>query len=176
LLRSPEAEEFEAAARAFCSLIDRHAGYDAAQLLVAVEPLLARVYQAGASLTTEVTPTSEHPADDKVSVDDVQEINHALGAILGRYDAYWELFDPLESSEEPVGGMLSGDLTEIYLDLRNALALLAPGRDLDPSDVLWEWRFAFASHWGRHAASGLRVVNSLLHTHFVQALSDSPDA
>jgi hypothetical protein len=100
-----------------------------------------------------------------------------LAARFGERDSYREIFDPADVADrEPVEGSLSRDLTEIYQDLRAALALEEPSRSIAPADILWDWRFGFTSHWGRHTASALRVVHSLLYTHFVQALSDPPDA
>jgi hypothetical protein len=176
MLRTPEAEQFRAAAVAYCQLIDRHRDLTAAEFVAAAEPLLAQLYYAGA-LLSEPEPTSEHIPDDVVSVDDVRGIQRSLGLLLGRHDEYWELFDPVDGADRsPLGGLLSQDLVEIYLDVRNSLALLDPKRRVPDADVLWQWRFGFTSHWGRHASSALRVINSLVHTHFLQALSDSPDA
>jgi hypothetical protein len=175
-LHAPETESFRLAAMEFCALLDRHQEFTAPKLLTAVEPLLARLYHA-AALLPDPEPTSEHIPDDAVSVDDVRSLQHSLGGLLRAHDEYWELFDPVDAADRsPVAGLLSNDLVEIYLDVWNSLGLLDPRREIPSADVLWEWRFSFSSHWGRHAASALRVVNSLVHTHFVQALYESPDA
>jgi hypothetical protein len=47
-----------------------------------------------------------------------------------------------------------------------------PSRAVTPNDVVWQWRCDFTTHWGRHAASALRVINNLLYTEFVEALEE----
>ena len=44
------------------------------------------------------------------------EVSNNLQQILGPLDGYWELFDPTQE-EEPVFGLLSIDVAEIYVDL-----------------------------------------------------------
>jgi hypothetical protein len=62
--------------------------------------------------------------------------------------AYSKIFQPLQLAEAPVVGWLQDDLADIYLDLRDGLALFESGRT---HDALWSWQFSYRSHWGRHA-------------------------
>ena len=167
LLDSREASQFRDVAGRYCALIERSSSLSTAELLVALEPLLALLYHAGATLP-EIEPATDRSEESGVA--GTPEVERTLGALCGERDYDREVFDPADPADrDPVGGTLSGDLAEIYQDLREALALAQPSRGIQPADVLWDWRFGFTSHWGRHAASALRVVNSLLHTHFVQA-------
>jgi len=77
---------------------------------------------------------------------------------LGKLDEYWEVFDPTEE-RTAIHCLLSMDLAEVYMDLKDAVALERSG--LAAEDVFWQWRFDFLSHWSRHAASALRVLRSL---------------
>ena len=66
---------------------------------------------------------------------------------IGTFDTYWTIFDFTEK-QEPVQGSLAGDISEIYFDLKECLNLKENG--VARSDVLFDWRLAFRSHWGRH--------------------------
>ena len=83
------------------------------------------------------------------------------------------MFDPSDPDDkEPVQYLLSLDLVEILEDQEYAHSLLEPSRGVTPNDAVWQWRFGFTSHWGRHAASALRVINNLLYTQIVEALEE----
>jgi hypothetical protein len=56
-------------------------------------------------------------------------------------------------------GLLSDDLADIYVDLREGIVNRTVGRAVD--DVIWEWRFTFTINWGRHALDALRVLACL---------------
>lgn len=139
LLDSREASQFRDVAGRYCALIERSSSLSTAELLVALEPLLALLYHAGAALP-EIAPATD--GIEESGAGGTPEVERALGARFGERDYYREVFDPADAADgDPVGGTLSGDLTEIYQDLREALALAEPSRGIDPADVLWDWRF-----------------------------------
>jgi hypothetical protein len=142
------------------------------QLLHEIEPSLSALYSAAAELP-DVAPDTDGVPGHTAERNEYQRLQGSLAARLGRYDAYHDIFDPSDlEDQKPVQHLLSLDLTEILEDLDHGRCLLDPGRVITPADVLWQWRFDFTSHWGRHAATALKVVNSLLHTQFVDALEE----
>jgi hypothetical protein len=86
----------------------------------------------------------------------------ALTEKFEKWDKYWEIFDPTQQ-EEPVSGSLADDLTDIFRDLQKGLAISERGASV--SEVLWEWRFSFKFHWGRHAMDALRAIHWLIFDH-----------
>ncbi len=50
---------------------------------------------------------------------------------------------------------LADDLTDIYRNLRDGLKYFDEG---DPDEAVWQWKFSFGIHWGRHATSALRAI------------------
>jgi hypothetical protein len=46
------------------------------------------------------------------------------------------------------------------LDLEVGLALQLNGAKRD--DFLWQWRFDFRNHWGRHAVSALTAIHHIV--------------
>src|SRR6266480_3308681 len=147
------------------------------QVLHEIEPSLSALYSAAAELP-DVAPDSDGVPDVTTERDEYKRLQGSLAALLGRYDAYRDIFDPSDPEDQkPVQHLLSLDLTEILKDLDDGRSLQAPKRAIAPADVLWQWRFDFTSHWGRHAATALKVINSLLHTQFVDTLEEQrPDA
>jgi hypothetical protein len=77
---------------------------------------------------------------------------------LGTSGIYWEIFDSTTFSE-PIKGSLADDISDIYFDLKESVYLA--DRNARPEDTLWEMRFSFSSHWGRHLTSALRAIYDL---------------
>jgi hypothetical protein len=65
-----------------------------------------------------------------------------------------------DQADEAVMLPLADDLADIHRDLTHGLRALADGAAHE--DVVWEWRFGFYSHWGRHATEALRVLHARL--------------
>jgi hypothetical protein len=69
---------------------------------------------------------------------------------------YRVVFDSLEDDPDGlVTGWLADDLTDIYRDLKTGLAEWEAGH---AEDAIWEWRFAYFSHWGRHATHAQSAI------------------
>jgi hypothetical protein len=88
----------------------------------------------------------------------------ALIAELGADADYWEVFDPYDLAH-PVQGSLADDLADVFIDLDEGL------RRWDRADfdlrraIVWEWRFSYENHWGRHAIGAMRAIHALLYLH-----------
>jgi hypothetical protein len=66
--------------------------------------------------------------------------------------------------QEPLAGILSDDLADIWLDIKRGLQTLELNPEASLSDVLWSWKFSFETHWGRHAVSAMATLRSLLYS------------
>jgi hypothetical protein len=137
-----------------------------------VDTALAALYTTGSELPELEPDTSDVPESD-LPKEEYQRLQGSLAAMLGRFDPYRDIFDTSDPEDrEPVQYLLSPDLLEILEDLDYGYSLLDPTRGITPTDVVWQWRFAFSSHWGRHAASAIKVVNNLLYTQFIETLEE----
>ena len=176
-LDSPAARRYSEAVDRYAAVIRGRNDRPRGLLLRDVEAALAALYHAASELP-EIPPDSSDVPEARAEQDQYRAIQGSLAALLGRYDSYREIFDPSDPDDrEPVQALLSLDLVEVLEDVESGRSLLEPDRRVTPNDVLWQWRFDFTSHWGRHAVTALKVINSLLHTQFVDALDDSrPDA
>jgi hypothetical protein len=74
-------------------------------------------------------------------------------------EGYWDVFDPLKE-EEPVFNPLSDDLADIYSHIREDLSLYEAGYIYE---AVWQWRFNYLIHWGKHLTSAQRA----LHSYFI---------
>jgi hypothetical protein len=100
--------------------------------------------QAAAAALPPMEPSAEVNSDG-----DAEKTALDLGSKLP-IDMYSVVFNPLdENDREPVFGSLHADIAEIYVDVRSGMSLCE--RDFY-EDAIWEWRFSYYSHWGRHLA------------------------
>jgi hypothetical protein len=172
-VQTPIAVSFTGRAHDVCTTLEHAGERGLIPTLQELARLLPQLYAVAITLPA-VEPTNDQSAKSELEPDDVRPLLFALAELLGPYDSYVEIFNPRDPQPgDPVTGMLSGDLAELYLDLRNSVALLERP-NLASVDVLWEWRFAFSFHWGRHLTSALRVIHALLFEEFVEAL-ESPE-
>ncbi len=56
---------------------------------------------------------------------------------------------------EPTARALWDDLADIYRDLRRGLHLYESGQQVD---AIWDWRFSYDTHWGKHVVDAIRVL------------------
>jgi Domain of unknown function (DUF5063) len=88
-----------------------------------------------------------------------QAIARRLSDVIGPSDhQHWNLVLGYEKPDER-GGFLEGDLVEIWVDLKNGLMQLDAGEP--ETEVVWEWRFGFWTHWGQHLVGALHTMHVL---------------
>ena len=73
-------------------------------------------------------------------------------------DHYVQTFNPFNSEDELDYYIITGDLSEIYEDMKEGIILYENGYKYQ---AMWEWGFGCYSHWGRHLTSVLRPLHSL---------------
>lgn len=142
-----EVGAFVASARTFCEFVETASTIECvAMRLLRGRNTLASLVAAATSLPL-VEPTSDEPL--------VWDEKPAEWPGFGSHELYWMVFDAYVD-DASVAGLLSDDFLDIYLDLKRGLVAFDDGRELD---AVWEWRFHFDCHWGRHAFSALRALH-----------------
>ena len=146
----------EEAAR-YCELIENPDQLTRAALAHELVAALSSLVSAAARLP-DVEPSSvELP--DAPSQEDTRERFAAVQHALGEWDAYWTSLGPSgDGADEAAMLPLSDDLVDVWRDVKRGLLALDAGCRVD--DVLWEWRFAYWTHWGRHATEALRALHA----------------
>jgi hypothetical protein len=149
------------AARRYCSFIETTTKTDT-EFLEELEGVLLDLYTTG---TTLRWPTLHHQRDfeDELSKDDLDSILHRIGARISSNCLYWEVFDPFDHDDhEPVCGDLVDDLGDIYQDIKRALMIFDLDTEAAKEEAIWQLKFGFDNHWGRHPIGALMAVHHLL--------------
>ncbi len=121
--------------------------------------LIVALYDAAMRLPQ--SDPSGQDAPEPVSQDDWQALFKRLSVQLGEINDYSFVFDPYDQTSAPVIGSLADDLADIYSDLHTGLVLHAAQAN---DDAIWQWRFGFENHWGRHAAHALYALHIAKHS------------
>src|SRR5512145_450640 len=147
-------EQFISLVREYISLIDGVSVQTHPRLFLSkCRLLLLQIYTLGIQL-----PDVE-PQDSEASKPDYPSPMSSIGILLGKYDMYNEVFDPIIDNEI-VAASLSDDLADIYRDLKDPLL------DYDQDkrdDAIWSWKFNIQGHCGDHLVDSLRAIHRLVN-------------
>jgi hypothetical protein len=133
---------------------------------------LATLYRAALDLPRECSDEAAgEPEATPVDHDGWQRAYDAAGRIP--LDYYAEVFNPTAIDDrEPVMGSLADDLADIYRDVVSGLRTYESGRQ---SSAVWQWTFAFHTHWGAHAVGAMRALHWWLAGNAPERLSEMSD-
>lgn len=148
-------KRFRTAATAFMDTVDSCSQLEREAFLTNVSRSMAELYGVALSLPP-VKPDTSGTDELPLPIDKWDELRQSLKERIGSIDAYWKIFDSTEK-EEPVQGSLAGDISEIYFDLKQSLRL--EETRISKSDLLFDWRLDFRSHWGRHLLGALAAIH-----------------
>jgi hypothetical protein len=152
-------QRFEAAAAKFMTCVDSAPTLERDVFLLKVERSLAELYCTALAIPA-VEPESEHANKTAFPTEQWRALHGSLGEKFGEVDVHWLLFDSRQN-DEPVQATLSAHISEIYYDLKRNLQLKENG--MGQADLMWESRFHFLVHWGRHALQALKAIYDLQH-------------
>jgi hypothetical protein len=155
-------EQFVALARNYIALVDECASGSPHDFLAACARLLPQIYAVGIELTDPELP--EH--DVELPPEQVRSPISMIGKLLGRYDQYAEVFDPVFDRGFLLTH-LSDDLSDIYNDLLVPLRWWDRCDDAARSQALWQWKFNITGHCGDHLVDALRPIHRLVFDHMV---------
>jgi len=102
---------------------------------------------------------------------DIDELRAALAKLLEPIDEYAEVFDPYSERPEVVACRISDDLSDVAADLLHGLQHYRAGH---PMEALWWWQFSYLSHWGSHASTTLRALQSVVTHVRLDAVMGAP--
>jgi|ERR1017187_7117806 hypothetical protein len=166
-LRNEKAlQDFEQAARHFCSLLETDP-VDKNEWLKKVLAALASLYANAHQIPDYGLPENavEPPKNYDVSDEEYAAVTKRVSRILGERSKYWTYFDPTitnDPAEKPIAGALWDDLGDIYRDVKPGLNAWATGRDEYLHSTAFDWRWPlFEVHWGRHALDAMRALHQL---------------
>jgi hypothetical protein len=147
-------QRFRAAATRFIETVDSARHLELDSFLAAMNQCLVELYGSALSLPIVVSETTG-TENTAFPTESSEQLRRFLREKIGAVDDYWQIFD-VTAKGGPVQGSLANDISEIYFDLKRNLRFEDQG--LRWSDLLWELRFDFTSHWGRHVLAALTAI------------------
>lgn len=152
-------DRFGVLADRFCSIVDSAPSLDRNTFVSQVHRVLPKLIDEAIGLQ-DVEPTDNHEGTNWAARQKMEEWNRLYSSLkekLGEWDLYRQVFDPTQDAEA-IHGSLADDLADIYRDLKEGVVLKETYRTW-PQDLIWEWRLAFYSHWGKHAMDALLAIH-----------------
>jgi hypothetical protein len=152
-------ERFRIAARSYCEVVDAtDVGQELEEVVKRLHEAVTEVYAAALHLSLPSVDDNE-PDVEEVTHEERMRLYERLRAVLGPVDEYFEIWDSDETEPRTVvEGSLADSLAGVYCDLRDGLALDTDGAEVD---AVFAWQLGFWTHWGRHAADVVRVLQLL---------------
>ncbi len=160
-LEQEETRDFLKASRDFCAFIES-IDKSADTYLRQLQALLLTLYQRAT-----VLPWIESEFNQKFEVNlpesDIENILRNLSSKIGADRYYWTVFDPTDDTDkEAVYGDLVDDIGDIYKDVKRGLLIFDIGTIGAKEVALWDLKFMFERHWGKHTIDALRTLHFLL--------------
>ncbi len=145
-------EQVSEVAQEYCALIETAAKADD-DWLVRLAQILPRLHAAIAGLEDPGDPVDIAEWSD---LDARFELYAELHDLLGTRDGYWMEFD-VAHDNQCMSGSLADDLTDIYCELKQRLALL----EQEPTKACSSLSASYTVHWGRHLVDAERHLYEL---------------
>ena len=152
---------FQKAAERYCALVEITEERSRADLLFDLGITLSAVYAASLRLPDRDSEAEETPRMKKAYGDAYGRLTAGLGDSGG--DRFWDFVNRMDGIDKKKHyrhfvDVLADDLAELYLTLKEGLALLASGRE---SEALSEWRLHWFL-WGVYVTRSLATVHACL--------------
>ena len=161
-------EQFVNLVQDYVTLIESIESLRPHEFLSKCADILPQLYTTGRNI-----PEIDLPDSDETEFD-VKNPMGDIGKLLGRYDWYALVFDPV-FEENVVRTTLSDDLGDIYCDLKSSLTQFEIGTSDSQKHALWEWKFGINGHTGNHIVNALRVIHLLINNHMDRDFVSSDD-
>ena len=157
-------------AEQYCSLVDSQSALDKSEFLLGIYRMLPELIAEASRLPLVSFHDDENEeqeatirkirAETEMKHQDWGQLYDSLKEKLGAWNLYWMVFDP-RTDNEAIQGSLADDIADIYRDLKDGI-VLKEANEVPASEIIFEWRFGFTSHWGQHAVNALRTIHFLL--------------
>jgi hypothetical protein len=146
------------AAQSFCRLIEQTEQLGIALWIESLRHVLARLETAMAQFAPGIAPseTDYRPIAD---LDGRFELYLRLKSYLDRHDEFWSDED-LRAGDGFMSGSLSGNLADIYFELKQGLAYCAAGLE-GRKAARRIWREGYHKYWRRHLGEALKHLDDL---------------
>lgn len=169
---SEAANRFGLVAQRYCSLVDSRSTLNKAEFLLQIYRTLPELVAEAIRLPLVEFEDDENEEQEaslrqiqtetRIKQEEWNQLYNDLKEKLGDRDLYWQVFDP-RTDNEAIHGSLADDIADIYRDLKYGIGLKETNK-VPPHEIIFGWRLAFYSHWGKHAIDALRTIHFLLES------------
>jgi Domain of unknown function (DUF5063) len=151
------ADRFGIVAKRFCSIVDSAPSIDRTELVERIYRVLPKLIdQAIAMPDVELSKRRRRKPPRGVGQHEWQLLYQSLQEKLGDWNLYRQVFNPTQDTEA-IFGSLADDISDIYDELKKGLELNETSQS-QPEDAIWEWKFSFQIHWGKHVIDALLAI------------------
>ncbi len=146
----------------YCALVEKAHEQDKESFVDSAVRVLPLLYLK-ASIIPEIEDHYDSYLEVKVTEDLYSGVQNKIEELLGDDNLYLETFHPdIKLSDSPVAVKLSEDLSDIYQDLGNFIAVFKNGNKETMNDSLVVCIENFKEYWGQ------RLVNALRALHYIK--------
>lgn len=161
IVYSKKVIEFVTVAAETCLFLE-HASENSPSNFVEKSVKMLPLLYLNASLIDIPEAVYEDGTERFVTEDDYAFVREQVEQILGKDDAYLEVFHPdMALSDTPIAAFISENLADVYQELKDFAANYQLG-DVDiMNDALVQCLEAFGEHWGQKVLNALRALHSI---------------
>ncbi len=156
-LKLSEVLRFAEGAEKYCELIERRAEYAPLQFTGEIIEALSLILGVVGNLPEVKADEYNKTGPNEITKKESGVLSQEMDKKFGKYAAYTLVFNPYEESDL-VSTTIGDDLADIYGDLKEGLDIYKKGERQDIQEAVWQWKFGFQSHWGRHLLSVLQPL------------------
>lgn len=164
IVYSKDAIEFVTVAVQYCAFLENMEEITEPDLTDKLTKLLPLLYLK-ASLVPDTDTVNEEDTEISVTEEIYNYINSKLYNIFLAKDTYLEVFlQDMKYSETPISASISEDLTDIYQDLKNFIAIFERGITENMNDAMCACMDNFKAYWGQKLVNVLRALHSVKYS------------
>jgi len=164
LIYSPAVIDFITVSVEYCALVEKLQGVTRKQLLDKVTKMLPLIY-VKASLLPTIENEESYNLPEAVTEEDYEYVRRGIWNVLREQDDYLDVFNAdMQFSEAPITCSISEDLSDIYQDLKNFVAIYADRNELLMNDAIAKVSENFRDFWGQKLVNAMRPLHEITYT------------
>ncbi len=152
-------------ANEYCLLLENCRQSDKEEFIVEVLNLLPRIYitMNDISIPDEELDNEQYiMMSNYLEEDYYDSIRRSLESLIGEDDMFLETFEEdMKYSDTPIAVSISEQLTDIFQELFNFVAIVKDSEGLQTTPALIECKENFESYWSQKLCNVLRAINKL---------------
>ena len=152
-------ENFVKTVKEYIGLMDTAEEIPLKTFLAKCSLLLPKIYYQ-AQLLPDIEPP-DSKATDHNNIDYPME---KITSLLNKYNNYSLVFNPIQDNAA-IKSSMADDLADTYLDLKHSLINYESKNNFKAQSAIWDWKFDFETHYGKHIVGAISPIYEILFTH-----------